>query len=138
MLSLIFSKKVTVDKYRNDLIINIRVYSAVNKVRIPVEVWSTLRSNTSVIYGEDLEGPISSYSQGHPQQNECKFSAKYACTFFAPALFIRLLFQTKYMASNGKMADYRGCVLGTVHYPGGTVDQFLTHKICQPPLFKPV
>ena len=36
MLSLIFSNQVTVDKYRNDLIINIQVYSAVNKVRIPV------------------------------------------------------------------------------------------------------
>ena len=69
MLSLIFSNEVTVDEYRNDPIINIQVYSAVNKVRIPVEYWSTLRSNISIIYGEDFEGPISSYYQGHSQQN---------------------------------------------------------------------
>ena len=84
MLNLIFSNEVSVDKYRDDLIINIQVYSAVNKVRIPVEDCSTLRSNISVIYGKDLEGPISSYSQGHPQQNDHKFSAKYACTFLRP------------------------------------------------------
>ena len=42
MLSIIFSNEVAVDKYRNDLIISIRVYTAVNKVRIPVEDWSTL------------------------------------------------------------------------------------------------
>ena len=97
---------------------------AVYKVRIPVEDWSTLRSNISIIYEEDLEGPISRYSQGHSQQYECKFSAKYACTFFAPALFTRPLFQTKYMASNGKMTDYQGCVLGKVHYPGRTSYHF--------------
>ena len=71
MLSSMFSMRLLLIKIEI-LIINIRVYSAVNKVRIPVEDWSTLRSNISVIHGEDLEGPISSYSQGHPQRNECK------------------------------------------------------------------
>ena len=48
--------------------------------------------------------------------------------FFAPVLFIRLLFQTKYMASYGKMAYYQRCVLDIVHNPARTADRFSTHK----------
>ena len=87
MLSIIFSNEVAVDKYRNDLIISIRVYTAGNKVSIPVEDWSTLRSNISIIYGEDLKGLISSYSQGHLQQNECKISANMRALFYANAIY---------------------------------------------------
>ena len=36
-LGLIFSKEVTVDKFRNDYIINIWIYLAVNKIRIQFE-----------------------------------------------------------------------------------------------------
>ena len=32
------------------IVINIQMYSAVNKVRIPFEYWSTLRSDISLIY----------------------------------------------------------------------------------------
>ena len=74
----------------------------------------------SVIYEEDLKGTISSYSQGHPQQNECKFSANYACAFCGHTIYKAIVPNKIHgdMVSNGKMADYRGCVLGTVHYPG--------------------
>ena len=37
--------------------------------------------------GGGYEGPISSYLQGHLQQNECKFSAKYACAFFTCTIY---------------------------------------------------
>ena len=46
----IFSNEAAVDKYRNNSIINIQIYSAVNKVRILFEDGSTLKSNISVIY----------------------------------------------------------------------------------------
>ena len=58
---------------------------------MPIEDWSALRSNIPVIYREDLIGPISTYivhSQGHPQQNECKFRAKYACAFFLQQCYL--------------------------------------------------
>ena len=84
--SFFFSNEATGDKYRNDFIINIRIYSSVNKVRIPFEDCSTLRSNISVIYREDLVGPISSYFQGHPHHDKCKFNAKYACAFCDSAI----------------------------------------------------
>ena len=38
-----FLNEATGDKYRNDFIINIRIYSSVNKIKIPFEGWSTLR-----------------------------------------------------------------------------------------------
>ena len=76
LIGLIFSNKATVGKYRNYFIINIRIYLAVNKVRIPFEDWPTLRSNISIIYREDLAGPISSYSHGHPQHNKSTFITK--------------------------------------------------------------
>ena len=53
--------------------------------------------------------------------------------FFVIVLFIRLLFQTKYMASNGEMADFRGCVLGPMHYQSRTANRFFTNKIRPPP-----
>ena len=49
----------------DSFIISIQIYSAVFKVGILFEDWSTLRSNISVIYREDLVVPISSISQGH-------------------------------------------------------------------------
>ena len=65
MLGQIVANEATVDSCRNDFIIIIQIYSAVNKFRIQFEDWSTLRSNISVIYREGLVGSISSYTQGH-------------------------------------------------------------------------
>ena len=69
-----FFYAITDDKYRNEIMQKIRIFSAVQKVRALPKDWLTLRLLFSGNLIDHWKVLVPGFSQGLPQQNKLKFS----------------------------------------------------------------